>query len=74
MEEPPVDDEHLIEQVHRYLQRLNSSKPWLLIYDGVEEEINLPEKVNLLITTRHPDIFTTPTKMIQVLPLSEESA
>jgi len=68
--------ERVLEEVHFFLENESLEKPYLLIYDNVDQHINYPQRGNgrLLITTQHPELFTHSEHKILLNPLTVEES
>ncbi len=66
--------EQLKKQVHSYLETHSFARPWLLIFDNVEEElIDYPQKGGAILVTSQKKILT-PEFLIEIEPFSEEES
>ena len=65
--------EQIIQRVHGLLQQLSStSKPWLLVYDHLEEKFTFPQGVKVLVTTCDEKLFQDLQIQFLKIPLFSE--
>lgn len=60
--------------VHSRLQKHTYEKPWLLIYDNVEEKIPLPLGGYILMTAQNRELWSNPDEQIHISTFSQEQS
>jgi tetratricopeptide (TPR) repeat protein/ankyrin repeat protein/predicted acylesterase/phospholipase RssA len=70
--EPP---EAIRRKVHFYLENTQEEKPWLLIFDNVENELPIPARGGvILITSRHQQLGALQALRIGIQPFDKEES
>ncbi len=74
----PIKDypfERLRQEIHRVLEKGIGSKPWFIIFYGVQAPIELPARGGcVLITSRRKNVWVNPEAFLEVPPFSDEEA
>jgi tetratricopeptide (TPR) repeat protein len=65
--------ERVLQAVYSRLSQGIQGKPFLLIFDNVEQPLPLPERGGVcLLTTRHPDLHPYPQDLLNISPFTPE--
>lgn len=71
-QQEPID--RIKEKVNLYLENASSKRPWLLIYDNVENEpLNLPQRGGVILVTSQKKILSQEF-LVEITPFSKEES